>query len=161
MSAIRAKPEPRTLKLELALQTAVNSPDLPAKKIVRRWLAAALECDAAIAVRFVGTAEGRWLNRAYRGDDHATNVLSFCYGSAGRGRALAGDIVLCTPVARREARAQGKRFAAHLAHLTVHGALHLQGHDHQSPRTAARMEALEKTILAKLGYADPYRETGG
>jgi probable rRNA maturation factor len=57
---------------------------------------------------------------------------------------------------RREARAQGKTLAAHIAHLAVHGALHLQGHDHESPRAAARMEALEKRILAKLGFEDPY-----
>jgi probable rRNA maturation factor len=73
-----------------------------------------------------------------------------------RGAALAGDLVLCAPVLRREARAQGKALRAHVAHLTVHGALHLQEYDHQNPRAAARMEALEKRILAKLGFADPY-----
>ena len=156
MSASRTKPERAAVKLELTVQKAVNSPGLPASAELRRWLAAALERSAAITVRFVGVAEGRRLNHAYRRKDHATNVLSFAYGSAGCGQALAGDLVLCTPVLRREARAQGKTLAAHVAHLTVHGALHLQGHDHQSPRAAARMEALEKRILAKLGFADPY-----
>ena len=156
MSASRTKPERAAVKLELTVQKAVNSPGLPASAELRRWLAAALERSAAITVRFVGAAEGRELNRAYRGKDYATNVLSFAYGGAGRGELLTGDLVLCTPVLRREARAQGKTLAAHVAHLTVHGALHLQGHDHQSPRAAARMEALEKRILAKLGFADPY-----
>ena len=160
MSAIRAKPEPGAVKLELALQTAVNSPGLPAKRQIRRWLAATLARDAAITMRFVGAAESRRLNRDYRGRDYATNVLSFDYGRPVRGQALAGDIVLCAPLARREARAQGKAFAAHIAHLTVHGALHLQGHDHEGRRAAARMEALEKAILAKLGYADPYAGNG-
>jgi probable rRNA maturation factor len=160
MSANRTKPERAAAGLELTLQTAVNSPGLPKKAQLRRWLAAALGQDAAITVRFVGAAEGRRLNRAYRARDYATNVLSFGYGSAGPGRALSGDIVLCAPVVRREARAQGKALIAHFAHLTVHGALHLQGHDHQRPRAAARMEALEKTILAKLGYADPYAGSG-
>jgi probable rRNA maturation factor len=155
MSSERPPPE-----LELTLQTAVKSTGLPRKAQVRRWLAAALERDAAITVRFVGAAEGRRLNRTYRERDYATNVLSFGYGGAGPGQALAGDIVLCAPVLRREAREQGKPLLAHMAHLTVHGALHLQGHDHQKPRTAARMEALEKTILAKLGYADPYGGNG-
>ncbi len=159
MSAIRTKPEAGTFKLELSLQTAVNSAGLPARKVIRRWLKAALTRDAAITVRFVGGAEGRRLNRSYRKRDYATNVLSFCYGSLGRRQALAGDIVLCAPVVRREARAQGKQFTAHIAHLAVHGALHLQGHDHQTPSAAARMEALEKAILAKLGYADPYGES--
>ena len=138
------------------MQTAVNSPGLPTKAELRRWLTAALEQSAAITVRFVGTAEGRKLNRAYRDRDYATNVLSFGYGATAPGQALTGDLVLCAPVLRREARTQGKALSAHVAHLTVHGALHLQGHDHQSPRAAARMEALEKRILAKLGFPDPY-----
>jgi probable rRNA maturation factor len=156
MSATRTKPERAAVKLELTVQKAVNSPGLPSSAELRRWLAAALERSAAITVRFVGAAEGRKLNRAYRDCDYATNVLSFDYGVAARGPALAGDIVLCAPVLRREARAQGKALVAHVAHLTVHGALHLQGHDHQRPRAAARMEALEKRILAKLGFPDPY-----
>lgn len=138
------------------MQKAVNSPGLPTRTVLRRWLAAALAQSAAITVRFVGAVEGRRLNRAYRGLDYATNVLSFDYGKPGRGEALAGDLVLCVPVLRREARAQGKALTQHLAHLTVHGALHLQGYDHQNAREAKRMEALEVKILAKLGYPDPY-----
>lgn len=156
MSANRTKPERAAVKLELTVQKSVNAPGLPTNTELRRWLAATLEQSAAITVRFVGAAEGRRLNREYRGVDYATNVLSFGYGSRGRGRVLAGDIVLCAPVVRREARAQGKTLAAHVAHLSVHGALHLQGHDHQKPRAAARMEALETRILKQLGYPDPY-----
>ena len=138
------------------MQCAVNSPGLPSNTELRRWLLAALGDKATITVRYVGNAEGRRLNHAYRDRDYATNVLSFAYGGGARGEALTGDIVLCAPVLRREARAQGKTLAAHVAHLTVHGALHLQGHDHQSPGAAARMEALEKKILARLGFANPY-----
>ncbi len=138
------------------MQKAVNSPGLPTRAHLRRWLAAALAQSAAITVRFVGAVEGRRLNRAYRGLDQATNVLSFDYGKPAPGEALAGDLVLCVPVLRREARAQGKALTQHLAHLTVHGALHLQGYDHQNAREAKRMEALEVKILAKLGYPDPY-----
>ncbi len=156
MSATRAKPERAAVNLELTVQKAVNSPGLPSTAALRRWLAAALERSAAITVRFVGSAEGRALNRAYRGRDYATNVLSFGYGDDGRGQILAGDIVLCAPVLRREARAQGKALSAHVAHLAVHGALHLQGYDHQTPRAAARMEALEARILAQLGFPHPY-----
>jgi len=156
MSANRTKAERAAVKLELTVQKAVNSPGLPAAAQLRRWLAAALGPNAAITVRYVGATESRALNRRYRERDCATNVLSFGYGGAGRGELLTGDIVLCAPVLRREARAQGKALAAHVAHLTVHGALHLQGQDHQNPRAAARMEALEKRILAKLGFPDPY-----
>jgi probable rRNA maturation factor len=156
MSAIRANPEPAAIRLGLTVQKSVNSPGLPTDTELRRWLAAALEQSAAITVRFVGVAEGCRLNREYRGKDSATNVLSFGYGNSGRRRALAGDIVLCAPVLRREARAQGKTLAAHVAHLSIHGALHLQGYDHQSPRAAARMEAIERRILAQFGFPDPY-----
>jgi len=107
-----------------------------------------------ITVRVVGAREARTLNRRYRGRDYATNVLAFPYVSSRR--AAQGDIVLCAPVIAREARAQGKTLDAHFAHLTVHGMLHLQGHDHARRRDAARMEALEKRLLAKLGYPDPY-----
>ncbi len=155
MSASKARTERRAAKLELTVQTAVNSPGLPTTRRLRRWLSAALGQSAAITVRFVGIAEGRELNRAYRGRDYATNVLSFGY-AGGRGRALEGDLVLCAPVLRREARAQRKPLAAHVAHLAVHGALHLQGYNHASPRAAARMESLETRILAKLGFPDPY-----
>jgi probable rRNA maturation factor len=160
MSANRTKPERAAVKLELTVQKAVNSPGLPTKAELRRWLGAALEQSAAITLRFVGAAEGRRLNRDYRDKDYATNVLSFGYGGSGRGQALTGDIVLCAPVLRREARAQGKTLSEHVAHLTVHGALHLQGHDHEKPRAAARMEALEKRILATLGFPDPYAGDG-
>jgi probable rRNA maturation factor len=105
-------------------------------------------------VRIVGSAEARQLNRRYGGHDQATNVLSFPYALSAR--RVHGDIVLCAPVIAREARAQGKTAEAHFAHLTVHGLLHLQGHNHSGSREAARMETLEKRILAKLGYPDPY-----
>jgi probable rRNA maturation factor len=142
--------------LALAVQNAAIATGLPGRAKLRRWLSAALKCSAAITVRYVGAAEGRRLNRAFRGRDSATNVLSFGYGRPGRGQPLAGDIVLCAPVVRREARAQGKTQEAHFAHLAVHGALHLQGHDHGRRQAAKRMEALERKILAKLGYPDPY-----
>jgi len=109
-------------------------------------------------VRIVGTAEARRLNRRYRGEDHATNVLSFPYALS---RSLVhGDIVLCGPVIAREARDQGKPLEAHFAHLIIHATLHLQGHDHVRRRDAERMEAVEKKLLAKLGYPDPYGVTG-
>jgi probable rRNA maturation factor len=67
-----------------------------------------------------------------------------------------GDIVMCAPVIAREARAQGKELAAHYAHLTVHGVLHLLGWDHANTVEAEAMEALERQILDSLGYDDPY-----
>ena len=125
---------------------------------VRRWARAALEVSAEITVRIVGAAEARQLNRRYRGRDYAANVLSFPY-TLSRGL-VQGDIVLCAPVIAREALAQGKTLEAHFAHLTVHALLHLQGHRHAGRREAAHMETLEKKLLAKLGYPDPYDDSG-
>jgi len=146
-------------RLELALQYAAPRAGLPARASVAAWLRAALARAARITVRFVGAAEGRRLNRDYRRRDYATNVLAFAYGAARR-RTLEGDIVLCAPVVAREARSQGKPLRAHYAHLAVHGALHLQGHDHGEPRAAASMEAHERRILRRLGFGDPYGGDG-
>ena len=94
----------------------------------------------------------RRLNRDFRGKDKATNVLSFP-GSGG----YAGDIAIAHGVSKAEAKAEGKKFSDHAAHLVVHGVLHLAGHDHQRTRDAKVMEPLEVKILARLGIADPYR----
>jgi probable rRNA maturation factor len=101
----------------------------------------------------VAESEARRLNRDYRGKDYATNVLTFIYEKA---PALAGDVVLCVPIIAREAREQRKELTAHFAHLVIHGALHLQGYDHEREEDARQMEALESTILLRLGFSDPY-----
>ena len=102
----------------------------------------------------------RALNRRWRGRDAATNVLAFASEEAplpGR-PLLLGDVILAHATVAREAAAQGKTLADHLAHLVIHGVLHLAGYDHEKSRDALRMEALERRILARLGIADPYRE---
>jgi probable rRNA maturation factor len=108
---------------------------------------------AQVTVRIVNRAEGRRLNRAFRGGDYATNVLTFIYSDQ---QPLVGDIIVCAPVVRQEAKASGVPAEAHFAHLVIHGILHLQGHDHQRPREAGLMERLETEIVTRLGYADPY-----
>ena len=94
----------------------------------------------------------RRLNRDFRRLDKATNVLSF----ASADQAWRGDIAIAYGVTRREAKAASKSFADHAVHLAVHGVLHLAGHDHERPKDAKVMEALEVKILARLGIADPY-----
>lgn len=140
-------------KLSLSVQYACKAHQLPSRAQLRRWLGIALQCDARITLRIVDEAEGRELNRNYRGKDYATNVLSFGYGDPG---ILAGDIVICAPVVEREA-AGNKDLMAHYAHLTLHAALHLQGHMHDDETEAARMEALETALMLKLRYPDPYQ----
>jgi probable rRNA maturation factor len=115
---------------------------LPSIAAFRRWV----PDIGGITVRIVGAREGALLNRKFRGKGKPTNVLTFA----------TGDIVLCDPVVRREARAQGKSLAAHYAHLVVHGVLHLQGYDHMKKSDAARMERKEIRLLRGLGFANPY-----
>jgi probable rRNA maturation factor len=126
---------------------------------VNRWVAHALrskhEADQ-ITLRIVGSAEGRELNRDYRGKakDYATNVLTFDYQ---REPFVAADIVLCAPVIAREAAEQGKASEAHWAHLIIHGILHAQGYEHETNEgDALEMEALEVLLLGALGYPNPY-----
>jgi probable rRNA maturation factor len=132
----------------IAVQRAARG--APAAARLRAWALAAAPAGADVTLRVVGEPEARRLNRAFRRRDYATNVLSFAYA---KGR---GDIVLCHPVIRREARAQGKALAAHYAHLVVHGMLHLRGMDHARASAAGRMERAEARILRRLGVADPY-----
>jgi probable rRNA maturation factor len=139
------------------VQYGVADESLPSPALLRRWARAALACDAAVTLRFVDEAEGRALNRRYRRRHRATNVLAFVYHDGVGTRRIDGDIVLCVPVMRREAEEQGKLLTAHSAHLVVHAMLHLQGHDHTRAAEAARMEAREVAILARLGFPDPYR----
>jgi probable rRNA maturation factor len=117
---------------------------VPDASTLRRWARAASARE--INLRIVGEPEARKLNRAFRKKNYATNVLSF----------ESGDVVLCHPVIRREAREQGKSVRAHYAHLVVHGALHLRGYVHEKKRDAARMEAREISILRRLGIDNPY-----
>ena len=146
---------PRRLpELSLSVQYACKDGALPSRPQVRRWVRAACERPAEVAVRFVDADEGQMLNRDYRHKNYATNVLSFVYESEPR---VAGDLVVCLPVVLREAAEQGKSAEAHFAHLIVHGMLHLLGHDHETgAKDAARMEEREREVLAGLGYPDPY-----
>jgi probable rRNA maturation factor len=113
----------------------------------------ALDRDATLVLRFVAIPEARRLNRDFRGKEHATNVLTFDYMEA----PVRADIVVCVPVVKSEARAQGKTFRDHLLHLIIHGVLHAQGHDHATPGQARRMEGRERRLLARLGVSDPYQ----
>jgi probable rRNA maturation factor len=140
-------------RISLTVQYAVGAATLPKAATLRRWVRAAADRDAAVTVRFVGKREAQTLNALYRGKEYATNVLAFVYDEAAR---IEGDVVLCAPVLRQEARAQGKDLAEHCAHLVVHGMLHLQGYDHDSDRAARAMEARETAVLAALGVPDPY-----
>ncbi|MBL0143650.1 MAG: rRNA maturation RNase YbeY [Betaproteobacteria bacterium] len=142
-------------RLELSVQRASRAAHIPADARLRTWARAAIARRACVTLRYVAQAEGRRLNREFRGKDYATNVLTFIFDDSPAG-ILEGDIVICSPVVAREAREQKKAVAAHHAHLLVHGLLHLQGFDHESDEDAARMEQRERAVLRRLGFGDPY-----
>ena len=141
--------------LQLSLQFADPShrDHLP-RHHVARWVRAALLHPGQVTVRIVGAKEGRTLNREFRQQDHATNVLTFDYQHA---PIVMADLILCAPVVAKEARTQRIPLPAHYAHLLIHGTLHAQGFDHEDEASAALMEARESDVLLALGFADPYR----
>jgi probable rRNA maturation factor len=140
-------------KLNLSVQYASNLENLPSKSLLHKWTSAALRVDTEVTIRIVDSQEGQELNSMYRGKDYATNVLTFPLTEEPH---LMGDIIICAPVVEAEAKTQNKPLEAHYAHLTVHGILHLHGYDHDTTEQAELMEGLEISILAKLGYANPY-----
>lgn len=112
-----------------------------------------------LTVRITDEAEISELNEQYRAKQGATNVLSFPFDApVGIEDGLLGDVVICAPVVEREARQQGKPVEAHWAHMIVHGVLHLCGYNHIDDNEAQQMEGLERTIMNKLGFADPYKD---
>jgi probable rRNA maturation factor len=156
--------EPASPRLALSVQHEPGAGDCPADRAqLRRWAFAALNRDAELTLRFVGSREGRALNAQFRGRDHATNVLTFAYDAQGDAPQRSGDgpvqadIVICLPVLVREARAQKKPLREHLAHLVIHGVLHAQGMDHEDEDEAREMEARETALLRRFRIADPYR----
>ncbi len=123
------------------------------ESLVASWVKAACsEQHGDVCVRFVGEQEGKTLNQRFRNIDRPTNVLSFTANEDG----ILGDIAICMPTAMQEADEQDKTLAQHLAHLVVHGTLHLCGFDHTNHQDSQEMESLEIGILSNLGFPDPY-----
>jgi len=150
------------IQFDVSVSYGLPRAGLPSSVSFKRWAAAAVEGrirKADLAIRVVDNKEARSLNRHYRGKDYATNVLSFpAELPEGVHIPILGDLVICAPVVAREAKEQGKLLAAHYAHLTIHGVLHLLGLDHEDKREAEAMELIERDILAGLGFPDPYTE---
>lgn len=146
----------------LTVQRACVTAELPADADFAAWLQAAFAAcgrGGGLTLRIVDAEEGRQLNRDYRGRDRPTNVLAFPLTPPPPLTAdYLGDLALCAPVVVQEAATQAKLAQAHWAHLTVHGALHLLGYDHQEPEEAARMEQMERRVLATCGFDDPYKD---
>jgi probable rRNA maturation factor len=148
------------IQCDVSVSYGISRKGVPSSRSFKRWAEAACQDRikrADIAIRVVDEKEGRALNKHYRGKDYATNVLSFpAELPEGVTLPLLGDLVICVPVVAREAQEQHKAIAAHYAHLTIHGVLHLLGLDHNNDNEALVMEAIEREILADMGYPDPY-----
>lgn len=147
--------------IEVEVEDAAWTAALPdAVAVVERAAAAALSgTDGDVVVLLTDDAAVHDLNARFRERDQPTNVLSFPAADMtipGHAPHL-GDLVLAFGVCAAEAAAQGKSLADHLTHLTIHGVLHLLGRDHVDETEAEAMEAEERTLLASLGVADPYR----
>lgn len=150
------------IQCDVGVSYGISRKGVPAPASFKRWAEAACQGRikrADIAIRVVDEKEGRALNKHYRGKDYATNVLSFpAELPEGVTLPVLGDLVICAPVVAKEAVDQGKPLAAHYAHLTIHGVLHLLGLDHDNDTEALVMEAIEREILADMGHPDPYQD---
>jgi probable rRNA maturation factor len=127
------------------------------RRAVREAMATLPTRGGELAIVLADDSSIRLLNRQWRGIDKATNVLSFPAQDGCGQLPIIGDIVLAYETIAREAHHEGKPFAHHLAHLAVHGFLHLLGYDHQQDGDADAMEAVERKILRRLAIPDPYR----
>ena len=149
------------IKLDVLVESGLWNEPGKVKVVLRRAIgqAAATLSTSGVEIAIVLTDDSaiRLLNRQWRGIDAATNVLSFPSQDPGGRGPFIGDLVLARQTIAREASAERKPFAHHLAHLAVHGFLHLLGYDHENDKDAAVMERLERKILRRLAIPDPYR----
>jgi probable rRNA maturation factor len=138
---------------EIVLQNPDRYPEAAARQL-RPWLERLVAALAppgarALGVRFAGDREVRRANRAFRGQDEPTDVLSFPGGSSGEegaqaGERYLGDILISVPAARRQAAAAGRDPERELRVLLLHGVLHCLGHDHEAD--GGEMERLERRL---------------
>jgi probable rRNA maturation factor len=160
-------PDGSSIEIDIRIASSAWRAALPnPAAAVRRAAIAALKAELPVKARtslsilLTDDAEMRKLNAGWRAKDKPTNVLSFPAENAvdpAKPPAYLGDVALGLATCKREAREQKKTLADHVAHLTVHGVLHLLGFDHMDDDQAEAMEPLETVILAKMGIADPYR----
>lgn len=155
---------------EPSIDLAIEAGDWPTEERLRELAEAAVSAavtevqpqvpfppsGSELSILFTDDARIRQLNAEWRGEDKPTNVLSFPQAPGPHSGPLLGDIILAYETVRDEAALAGKPLEAHMAHLIVHGFLHLLGYDHEDEAEAEEMEALERAALDRIGIADPY-----
>jgi probable rRNA maturation factor len=159
---MRPAPERRTSPPHIDIQ--VQSPLWHAQPLAEQTIREAISAAAGalsteggeVSVLLTDDSEIARLNRDWRGIDKPTNVLSFPASRVGQGDKLLGDIVIAYETLERESTDESRDFLHHLAHLAVHGFLHLIGFDHETDAQAEEMEGLESRIMMRLNMPDPY-----
>lgn len=151
----------------IEVQYGVSGETLPAEDDFQIWVnhvLAKLDETFEVTIRIVDEAESQALNKAFRGIDKSTNVLSFPMEedwpeeiAQAMDSVYLGDLVVCAAVVEREADEQNKALKAHWAHMVVHGCLHLLGYDHIQEDEAEEMESIEIRMMGELGFANPYQ----
>jgi probable rRNA maturation factor len=163
MPSIAMPADGPTITLDVMVESPLWNETPDAETTIRNALAAAArrtaQEGAEIAIVLTDDSAIREINRQWRNQDKPTNVLSFPSGEAGKEAQHLGDIVIAYETLAREAEAENRPFANHLAHLAIHGYLHLLGYDHLTEADAAKMEQLETALLDQLGIPDPYANT--
>lgn len=148
--------------MKINLQNVTNAKNVPSLPQFKKWVSAALaynEESAAteLTIRLVNNKESTELNFRYRHKKGPTNILSFPTTTPEElAENYLGDLVICIPLVKKEAREQNKTFIAHLAHLVIHGTLHCLGYTHDKKQDTSTMEKAEIIIMQQLGYANPY-----
>jgi probable rRNA maturation factor len=159
---MRPAPERRTSPPHIDIQ--VQSPLWNAQPLAEQTIREAISAAAGalsteggeVSILLTDNSEIARLNRDWRGIDKPTNVLSFPASRVGQGDKLLGDIVIAYETLERESTDESRDFLHHLAHLAVHGFLHLIGFDHETDAQAEEMEGLESRIMMRLNMPDPY-----
>ncbi len=148
------------MTIRIDIQHATEDTDIPDNSLIIKWASKAVLNDNKeyeLTIRIVGIDEATQLNETWRNKKGPTNVLSFQFdGNQELAPELLGDIVICSPVLRKEADLQDKSLEAHWAHMVIHETLHLQGYKHDNNKDAEIMESLEIELLDSLGYTNPY-----
>ncbi|MEP7030432.1 MAG: rRNA maturation RNase YbeY [Pseudolabrys sp.] len=146
-------------EVDIKVDSALWDAEPLAERTVRDAIAAAASAlnvgDGEVSVVLTDDAAIQQLNRDWRSIDKPTNVLSFPAAKTGATKLL-GDIVMAYETLARECADEDHIFLHHLAHLTVHGFLHLNGYDHQNDSSADEMEGLERKIMSQMNLPDPY-----
>jgi probable rRNA maturation factor len=138
--------------ISIYIQDTLHKNKILKLKDCRLWLSSIFKKNSSITIRIVSEKESQSLNYSYRNQKKPTNILSFLLSE----NPIIGDIILCHPLIKNEAKNQNKKIRSHYAHLLIHGYLHLLGYSHDKELDASTMEKKEIHVLKKYGFQNPY-----